>query len=93
MIRGPTEYVPSVEVEVVTKRQAIPLDENEGIYVRDIKTGKVSELSEVSTLDLIFFSFYSSVIGFKCLAIKTKRWITFISRSLVMFPSVFFSWG
>lgn len=42
MIRGPKEYVPPVEVEVVLKRQAIPLDENEGIYVRDIKTGKVS---------------------------------------------------
>ena len=41
MIRGPLEYVPSVKVEVVTKRKAIPLDENEGIYVRDIKTGKV----------------------------------------------------
>lgn len=41
MIRGPTEYVPPVEVDVVTKRQAIPLDENEGVYVRDIKTGKV----------------------------------------------------
>ncbi|KAK6967558.1 major vault protein [Biomphalaria glabrata] len=41
MIRGPKEYVPPVEVEVVLKRQAIPLDENEGIYVRDIKTGKV----------------------------------------------------
>ena len=42
MIRGPKEYVPPVEVEVVMKRQAIPLDENEGIYVRDIKTGKVT---------------------------------------------------
>ena len=31
-----------MEVDVVTKRKAIPLDENEGIYVRDIKTGKVS---------------------------------------------------
>ena len=41
MIRGPLEYVPPVEVEVATKRKAIPLDENEGIYVRDIKTGKV----------------------------------------------------
>ncbi len=34
MIRGPTEYVPPVEVEVVTKRTAIALDENEGIYVK-----------------------------------------------------------
>ena len=41
MIRGPAEYVPPVEVEVVMKRTAMPLDENEGIYVRDIKTGKV----------------------------------------------------
>ena len=46
MIRGPLEYVPPVEVEVVTKRKAIPLDENEGIYVRDIKTGKVRGLEE-----------------------------------------------
>ena len=41
MIRGPLEYVPPVEVDVVAKRKAMPLDENEGIYVRDIKTGKV----------------------------------------------------
>ncbi|XP_065830382.1 major vault protein-like isoform X2 [Oscarella lobularis] len=41
MIRGPAEYVPPVEVDVVTKRKAIALDENEGIYVRDTKTGRV----------------------------------------------------
>ncbi|EGD78575.1 major vault protein [Salpingoeca rosetta] len=41
MIRGPAEYVPPVQVEVVQKREAIPLDDNEGIYVRDTKTGKV----------------------------------------------------
>ncbi|EDQ86973.1 uncharacterized protein MONBRDRAFT_10492 [Monosiga brevicollis MX1] len=41
MIRGPAEYVPSVSVEVVTQRKAIPLDENEGIYVRNITTGHV----------------------------------------------------
>jgi major vault protein len=41
MIKGPTDYVPSVELEVVTRRKAIPLDENEGIYIRDIKSGKV----------------------------------------------------
>ncbi|KAF7697990.1 hypothetical protein HF521_004500 [Silurus meridionalis] len=41
MLRGPIEYVPPVSVEVLLRRQAIPLDENEGIYVRDIKTGKV----------------------------------------------------
>ncbi|XP_062919134.1 major vault protein isoform X1 [Mobula hypostoma] len=41
MIRGPVDYVPPVMVEVVSLRQAIPLDQNEGIYVRDNKTGKV----------------------------------------------------
>jgi len=45
MIRGPAEYVPPVQVEVVTKRKAIPLDENEGIYVRNIKTGKVRAIA------------------------------------------------
>ncbi|XP_060748089.1 major vault protein isoform X2 [Tachysurus vachellii] len=41
MLRGPIDYVPPATVEVMLRRQAIPLDENEGIYVRDIKTGKV----------------------------------------------------
>lgn len=42
LIRGPLEYVPSAMVEVVEERQAIPLDQNEGIYVQDIKTGRVT---------------------------------------------------
>jgi len=42
MIYGPTEFVPAIEVEIIEKRKSIPLDENEGVYVRDIKTGKVS---------------------------------------------------
>jgi major vault protein len=41
MIHGPCDYIPPVEVEIVEKRQFIPLDENEGIYIRDITTGKV----------------------------------------------------
>eukprot|EP01102_Stenamoeba_stenopodia_P012866 TRINITY_DN409_c0_g1_i1.p1 TRINITY_DN409_c0_g1~~TRINITY_DN409_c0_g1_i1.p1 ORF type:complete len:828 (-),score=268.43 TRINITY_DN409_c0_g1_i1:66-2549(-) len=41
MIHGPCDYVPPVEVEILEKRKKIPLDENEGIYVRDMKTGKV----------------------------------------------------
>lgn len=41
LIRGPLEYVPPAKVEVVEERQAIPLDENEGIYVQDVKTGRV----------------------------------------------------
>jgi len=45
LINGPCEYVPPVQVEVVTKRKAIALDKNEGIYVRDLQTGKVSMIS------------------------------------------------
>jgi len=41
MIHGPTDYIPPVQVEIVEKRKLIPLDENEGIYIRDIKTGRV----------------------------------------------------
>ncbi|KAL7061155.1 hypothetical protein AAHC03_09520 [Spirometra sp. Aus1] len=41
MLTGPMEYVPPIEVEVVTVRKAIPLNENEGIYVRDRLTGQV----------------------------------------------------
>lgn len=41
MIYGPCDYVPPVAVEVIEKRCAIPLDQTEGIYVRDITTGKV----------------------------------------------------
>jgi len=41
MIYGPTDYIPPIEVEVVERRKAIPLDINEGIYVRDISTGRV----------------------------------------------------
>jgi major vault protein len=36
-----SEYIPPTQVEVVTRQKALPLDENEGIYVRDIKTGRV----------------------------------------------------
>eukprot|EP01006_Ploeotia_vitrea_P054597 TRINITY_DN67905_c6_g2_i1.p1 TRINITY_DN67905_c6_g2~~TRINITY_DN67905_c6_g2_i1.p1 ORF type:complete len:851 (+),score=128.03 TRINITY_DN67905_c6_g2_i1:42-2555(+) len=41
MIHGPCDYVPPVQVEVVERRRAMAMDENEGVYVRDIKTGKV----------------------------------------------------
>lgn len=41
MIHGPCDYVPPVTVEVVERRNAFPLDENEGIYVRDLRSGKI----------------------------------------------------
>ena len=33
--------MPTIESEIETRHEAVPLDENEGIYVRDTKTGKV----------------------------------------------------
>jgi len=41
MLYGPLDFVPAVEIEIVETRKAIPLDVNEGVYVRDIKSGKV----------------------------------------------------
>jgi len=41
MIYGPCDYIPSIEIEVVERRTAIPLDSNEGIYVRDVAAGTV----------------------------------------------------
>jgi major vault protein len=41
MIFGPRKYVPPVEVTILERRHRIPLDENEGIYVRNKSTGKV----------------------------------------------------
>ncbi|XP_052558218.1 major vault protein isoform X2 [Tympanuchus pallidicinctus] len=41
LARGPLEYVPPAEVTVLERRRALALAENEGIYVRDIRTGKV----------------------------------------------------
>jgi major vault protein len=41
MIYGPRKYVPPAEVRILERRRKIPLDENEGIYIRDKSTGKV----------------------------------------------------
>ena len=41
LIKGPREYIPPCEVEMLELRKAIPLDENEGIYIRNNETGEV----------------------------------------------------
>ena len=41
MIRGPAEFFPPVQVQLLERRQVIALDENEGVYVRDETTGSV----------------------------------------------------
>ena len=41
MIRGPIDLTPAIQYEIVETRKAIPLSENEGVYVRDLKSGEV----------------------------------------------------
>ncbi|XP_013397805.1 major vault protein alpha-like [Lingula anatina] len=41
MINGPMEYIPPIDVEVMDRRKAIPLNKNEGVYVRNEETGEV----------------------------------------------------
>ncbi|TPP61698.1 Major vault protein beta, partial [Fasciola gigantica] len=41
MVCGPLEYIPPIQVRVVQRCHSIPLDRNEGIYVRNISTGHV----------------------------------------------------
>jgi len=48
MIHGPSDYIPPITVEVVERRKAIPLDVNEGIYIRDRNSGSVSSITAQS---------------------------------------------
>lgn len=41
MIYGPRDYIPDINIEVLERRGSIPLDENEGIYIRDTRTGEI----------------------------------------------------
>ena len=41
MVKGPCRYIPNTKVEVIEKRGRIALDKNEGIYIRNVKTGEV----------------------------------------------------
>jgi len=62
MIFGPCDYVPPVSVEVIEKRRSIPLDENEGIYVRDIKTGKVRSVTGQSYMLSSYETLWEKVV-------------------------------
>ena len=41
MLKGPGRYIPPVQVQVLEIRKVIALDKNEGIYVKDIREGRV----------------------------------------------------
>jgi major vault protein len=50
MISGPCDYIPTTQIQVLETRKVIPLDENEGIYIRDLRTGRVRTVMGVSTM-------------------------------------------
>ena len=39
LIKGPNDFIPENEIEVIEKRKAVALAENEGLYVRDLWNG------------------------------------------------------
>ncbi|XP_019858875.1 PREDICTED: major vault protein [Amphimedon queenslandica] len=41
MVHGPTDYIPRTEIGSIQRRKATPLNENEGIYVRNVQSGQV----------------------------------------------------
>ena len=41
VIRGPRNFIPTINIEILEKRAALPLGDNEGVYVRSKKTGEV----------------------------------------------------
>jgi major vault protein len=41
LIFGPIDFIPTIQVQVLEKRGAIPLAKNEGVYVRNKKNGEV----------------------------------------------------
>jgi len=50
MIPGPCDFIPTTQVSVFETRKVIPLDENEGIYIRDLRSGRVRTVMGVSTM-------------------------------------------
>ena len=42
MIHGPRDFLPGLQVEIIEKREAIPLKENDGVYIKNKKTGEVT---------------------------------------------------
>lgn len=41
MIRGPCNFIPTINIEILEKRVALPLGDNEGVYVRNKSNGEV----------------------------------------------------
>lgn len=42
MVKGPCEYIPQTEVEILRQDKSFALNKNEGIYIRNLETGEVN---------------------------------------------------
>ena len=42
MIHGPRDFLPGLQVEIIELREAVPLKENDGVYIKNRKTGEVN---------------------------------------------------
>lgn len=63
LIKGPRSYVPPIEATILDRRSRIFLDENEGIYVRDIHTGLLKMVSNCSYLLEAHEELYEKIIS------------------------------
>ena len=63
MVYGPISFIPDIQVEVLEVRKSIPLDSNEGIYVRDIHTGEVRTVSGETYLLKAHEEFWEKVVS------------------------------
>lgn len=45
MIKGPREYIPNINVDVKREQKARALDSNEGVYIRDLVSGRVKAVT------------------------------------------------
>lgn len=63
LIKGPRSYVPPIEATILDRRSRIFLDENEGIYVRDIHTGLLKMVSKCSYLLEAHEELYEKIIS------------------------------
>lgn len=72
IVRGPREYIPPAEVDILEERESIPLDENEGIYVRNIKTGEVRIVKNT-----VYMLTYDEVLWEKELSDEVEELLSF----------------
>jgi len=85
MVKGPCRYTLPVEVILIERRKSVPLDKNEGIYVRDTREGSIrSVCGETYMLkaheelwEMPIDETVEELLGFKGLRRDKTRLITF----------------